>query len=352
MKKIVVPLKNRSYPIFIDNGALGQLRPLLKKKQAQKIVILTNSTLNKLYGHLLKKQVSKYEVCWITIPDGEKYKNSATLEKIYKQLAQKKIDRKTILITFGGGVVGDIGGFIAATYLRGIPYIQIPTTLLAQVDSSVGGKTGIDLPYGKNLVGAFYQPQAVIIDTKFLKTLPRREYLCGLAEVIKYGLLGNALFFRYIEKNHSLILKKNSQVLKKLIATSCAMKAHIVGHDEKESGLRSLLNLGHTLAHSIETLTNYSRIHHGEAVAMGLGYSALFSLKKGWLTKEEHKRILGLLKKLNLPTQWPKLNRKKYQHVLSLDKKAVGKKINYVALKKIGKAFLIPLTVEEITKFI
>lgn len=352
MKKIIVPLKNRPYPIFIGNGALNQLRPFLKKKQIKKIVIITNTILYKLHGLLLKKQVSNYTVCWIIIPDGEKYKKSATLEKIYNQLAQKKIDRKTILITFGGGVVGDIGGFVAATYLRGIPYIQIPTTLLAQVDSSVGGKTGIDLPYGKNLVGAFYQPQAVIIDTNFLQTLPQREYLCGLSEVVKYGLLGDAPFFQYLEKNSSLILKKNSRALQKLIAISCSMKAHIVGRDEKEVGLRSLLNLGHTLAHGIETLTGYSRIHHGEAVAMGLAYAAFFSFKKGWITQIEQKRILELLQKLNLPTQWPKLNRKKYQRVLSLDKKAMGKKINYVALKKIGGAFLVPLTVEEITKFI
>lgn len=354
MKTLKVNLGDRSYPILIGSGTIKKILSLTQKHfGSSKIVILTNRTLAKLYQSKIQKLFSKNaEVSWVIIPDGEKYKTLATVEKIYHQLCQQKTDRHSGLIALGGGVVGDIGGFVAASYLRGIPFIQIPTSLLAQVDSSVGGKTGVDLPFGKNLVGAFYQPKAVIIDLDFLKTLPQRELCCGLSEVIKYGILGDEKFFCYLEKQMDSILKLNQTALTRIIYRSCEMKAEIVAEDEKEKGKRALLNLGHTLGHAIETLTGYEKIHHGEAVSMGMVYAALLSEQQNLSPRSELPRIKNLLEKTGLPTQWPRLKPSQYAKVMANDKKAVGKMIQYVSIRKIGEAELIKLSPKEIAQYI
>lgn len=354
MKQIRVSLGDRSYRITIGRGALKDLSRGLKQSfPTDRFVVLTNKTIYRLYQSLIEKKLGRRQkIPWIVIPDGEKYKNLKVVETIYHRLTKIGADRKTGLVALGGGIVGDIGGFAAATYMRGIPYIQVPTTLLAQVDSSVGGKTGIDLPSGKNLVGSFYQPMWVLIDTHFLKTLSRREFLCGLSEVVKYGILWDEDLFCFIEKNVGKILSLNHNILERIIARSCAIKAEIVSRDEKEAGLRSLLNLGHTLGHAIETLSGYRRIRHGEAISRGMVYAAMLSFERGYCSMKDVERIYLLLRKLGLPIQWPPYSKRLYNKVIALDKKAVGNQIRFIAIKGIGKAYPIKLTVEEITRYL
>lgn len=354
MKEVLVKLGPRSYAITIGKGVINQLSKGLKQRfTSTKVVILTNTTIYKLYRDVLEKKLSKsHLLSWIVVPDGEKYKRLETLQRIYTQLTKIKADRKTPLIAFGGGVIGDMGGFAAATYLRGIPFIQIPTTLLSQVDSSVGGKTGVDLPEGKNLVGAFYQPQWVLIDTNFLNTLPKRELLCGLSEVIKYGLLWDAKFYNFLKDNNNKILKLNAAAMESIIHRSCEIKAEIVSKDEKETkGLRALLNLGHTLGHAIETLSGYQKIQHGEAVSMGMVFAAILSYKLGHLSLKEVDDIISTLQKFHLPTQWPRLNKQKLAKTISLDKKAEASLVNFVLLKKIGRAFTQKLAPQKIVEY-
>ncbi len=355
MITVPVKLKERSYNIDIGAGLLRSLPQKLPSFfPSRRFVIVTNTTLARLYRKKIDKLLSgkNFSYQWIVIPDGEKYKTLATVEKIIRQIIHFRGDRKTGLVALGGGVVGDVGGFVASIYMRGIPFIQIPTTLLAQVDSSVGGKTGVDLESGKNLVGAFYQPRWVLIDTDFLKTLPQREYLCGLAEVVKYGVIRDEKFFKFLESNISGILKLNSKVLGTIIRRSCAIKAHIVSQDEREGGLRVLLNFGHTLAHAIETLSGYSRIHHGEAVSMGMVYATGLSFMEGLCSEDVYFRLIRLLVALGLPTAWPDYPKKKYAQCIQLDKKSSGRRVQYIAVKKMGQAFDQDLAVDEIVKYI
>lgn len=354
MKIIRVSLGKLSYPILIGKGIIKNLHSNLKKYlDLQNIIILTNPKIQKLYQKKINsifKNKSTYH--WLTIPEGENHKNLQTVEKLYHRLLALGANRKTGLIALGGGVIGDIAGFVAATYMRGIPYIQVPTTLLAQVDSSVGGKTGVDLPEGKNLVGSFYQPRFVLIDTDFLSTLPDREFLCGLSEVIKYGIIWDSVLFSFIEKNGKRILSHHPASLAKIIARSCEIKAHIVSRDEKEAGLRALLNFGHTLGHAVEALSGYQKIHHGEAVARGMVYATHLSSHLGLSTPQEVPRIKNLLEKIGLPTQLPSYLRNAYQRAVAKDKKSVGEKINFIALKKIGKVVIHPLTPQKIVQLI
>ncbi len=351
MKTIRVNLKERSYDIHTGHHILGTLTDfLLREFPKSKIIVLTNKKIARLHKSKLDHALKGIDTSWIYMADGEQHKNSKTLNTIYEELSKKRINRKDILIAFGGGVIGDMGGFAAATYMRGIAYIQIPTTLLAQVDSSVGGKTGIDLKSGKNMVGAFHQPSLVVADSQFLKTLPKRELRCGLSEVIKYGILWDANFFRYLEKNIGKILSLDHNALTQIIARSCEIKAEIVAQDEKESGIRALLNLGHTLGHAIETISGYSKFLHGEAVSIGMVFAAHLSFKNGWCQSEDGVRITSLLKKAGLPVKWPVFKSKVYEKVLLSDKKASDDTISYVAIKKIGKTFLTPLKAGEVTQ--
>ncbi|MBI4412160.1 MAG: 3-dehydroquinate synthase [Deltaproteobacteria bacterium] len=354
MKTIRVSLGPRSYPITIGKGAIRSLPGGLKKFfPSDRYVILTNRTIARLYRPRIRRILKTTKpLGWIVIPDGERHKNPKTVAGIYERLVQLKADRKTGLVALGGGVVGDIGGFVAATWLRGIPYIQVPTTLLAQVDSSVGGKTGVDLSSGKNLVGAFHQPVWVLIDTNFLRTVPRREFLCGLSEVVKYGIIRDESFFRFLEKNIGKILNLDHNALIHIIGRSLKIKADIVSRDERESGLRSLLNFGHTLGHAIETLSGYRRIHHGEAVSRGMVYSAVVSYERGLCPMGVVDRIYNLLRKIGLPVRWPDYSKKAYARVMAADKKAVGEKIRYIGIRGIGRSVVLPLTVEEITRYL
>lgn len=353
IKKIKVQLPERSYDILIGHQIIQKLFQTKLKKicPSKEIIFISNKTLAPIFRNKIQSILPKsFQAKWILIADGEVHKTLQTVESIYHQLLKLKAHRKTTLIALGGGVIGDITGFVAATYLRGVPFIQIPTSLLAQVDSSVGGKTGVDLKEGKNLVGAFYQPQIVLIDSFSLKTLPHREFLCGLSEIIKYGLIWDKNFFEKIEKNKKAILNKELKIIHELIHRSCQIKAEIVSLDEKESGLRSLLNLGHTLGHAIETLSGFGKILHGEAVAMGMVYAAKLSEEKGYTKEKISQRLVDLLDFFNMPSQWPIYSKKSYQKVLKLDKKASKDTINYIALRKIGKAFISKLSATEITQ--
>lgn len=354
MKQIRVNLKERSYNVTIGPGASSLLRSGLKKIfQSRQLVVLTDRRVARLHRSRLEKILKKsFKTSWIVIPDGEREKNLQRVSRIYRDMVRNGITRNSALIAFGGGVVGDIGGFVAATYLRGIPFIQLPTTLVAQVDSSVGGKTGVNLPEGKNLVGVFYQPRWVVIDTHFLKTLPTGKFRCGLAEVIKTAIIGDEKLFTFLEKNVGKISRLNDNALVFIVERSVRVKASIVSRDEKEGGLRAVLNLGHTLGHAIETIGRYSAHDHGEGVAIGLAYAALLSLKKGLCFKQTTGRIVSLLERFRLPVQQPGYSRRRIARAMASDKKGNGAVIRYIAIRRIGTVIPVPLTIREITRWI
>lgn len=342
MQTLTVELGDRSYPIHIGQDLLGRadlILPHLKRKQ---VAVVTNTTvaplyLEKLSGTLRAQGVN---ILPIVLPDGEQYKNAEVLNTIYDALLGNRCERSATLIALGGGVVGDMTGYAAATFLRGVPFIQIPTTLLSQVDSSVGGKTGINHPLGKNMIGAFYQPQLVLADTDTLNTLPDRELSAGIAEVIKYGLIRDPDFFTWLETNMHLLLERNPQALGYAIYRSCQNKAVVVAADEKESGERALLNLGHTFGHAIENGMGYGVWLHGEGVAAGTMLAAELSRRMGWLSGSDVQRIEHIFKAGNLPTKAPALGVDKYLDLMGLDKKVADGKIRLILLKAIGKAVM------------
>ncbi len=338
--EILVPIKDRSYSIYIDQGLLGNLELLLPHIPKKRVSIVTNTTVAPLYLERVTRllQASGVECEAIILPDGEKYKTFESINAIYDFLLKNRCERTTPIIALGGGVIGDMTGFAAATYLRGVPFIQIPTTLLSQVDSSVGGKTGINHPLGKNMIGAFYQPQIVLIDTSTLETLPDRELSAGLAEVIKYGLIRDLPFLKWIENNLDALLARNVEALKYAIARSCENKAAVVGVDERESGERAMLNLGHTFGHAIESGMGYGVWLHGEAVAAGTIMAADLSHRMGWISAEDVVRIRELFKRANLPIVAPNLGRDKYIDLMGMDKKVESGKLRFVLLKELGKA--------------
>jgi len=342
MQTLHIQFEDRSYPIYIGEGLLSQIKciePHLKQKH---VAIVTNTTVAPLYLdpllNLLKQNGIK--AFPIILPDGESYKNQETLNLIYDALLKEKCERTVTLIALGGGVIGDMTGYAAATYLRGVPFIQIPTTLLSQVDSSVGGKTGINHPMGKNMIGAFYQPQCVIADIDTLKTLPQREFSAGMAEVIKYGLIRDEAFFDWLEKNIEVLMKLNPSLLIEAIKRSCQNKADVVEMDEHESGVRATLNLGHTFGHAIENAMGYGVWLHGEAVATGMVMAANLSKLMGWLKDAEFNRIIKLLKEAKLPIDPPKINEDQYMSLMSMDKKVVDGKIRLVLQRGIGDSVI------------
>ncbi|MDP3259447.1 MAG: 3-dehydroquinate synthase, partial [Thermodesulfovibrionales bacterium] len=273
MDKIRVKLGERSYDICIGSNILGKIGPKLKSfNSSPKTAIISNPTVYRLYGKKVLNSIksSGFDVIPVIIPDGEKYKDISIVQKIYGELLRHRLDRKSTLIALGGGVIGDITGFVASTYMRGIDYIQIPTTLLAQVDSSVGGKTGVNHKLGKNMIGTFYQPKLIWIDIDILKTLPQKEFFAGLAEVIKYGVIWDAKLFAFLENNRDKIVRLDRKALIHIIKCSCQIKAEVVSKDEREAGLRAILNYGHTIGHAIETATGYKKYLHGEALAIGM----------------------------------------------------------------------------------
>jgi 3-dehydroquinate synthase len=343
MEEITVNLGERSYPIYIGRNNLDMVGELMKKKGLHgKAACVTNTTVGKLYGKRVLDSLGKagFDVFRIDIPDGEEHKCLEWLTYIYDKLTEYKMERQSPIVALGGGVVGDIAGFAAATYLRGVPYIQVPTTLLSQVDSSVGGKTGVNHPKGKNLIGAFYQPNMVLLDVAVLKTLEERDIKAGFAEVIKYGIIGDAGLFSFLEANYADVLNLGDALLY-VVKTSCGIKARVVEVDEKEAGIRSILNFGHTFGHAVETMTGYKELRHGEAVAFGMAAAARLSFKLGLCSKDVCKRIERLLAKVTLPIKLSdiddQLSASELFKVVELDKKAAGGKIKYVMVEDIGK---------------
>jgi 3-dehydroquinate synthase len=314
------------------------------KNHADRYVIITDSNVNPLYGEMVRARLGEtaLPVDIVEIPAGEPSKSLNIVLDVARQLVRLKVSRKSLLIALGGGVVGDVAGFIASIYMRSIPYVQIPTTLLAQVDSSVGGKTGVDLPEGKNLLGTFYQPKAVYIDLSFLKTLSDRDFANGLAEIIKYGIIGDNNLFEFLESESDGIKKRNSSLMKSLVGRSCKIKADIVEMDEKELGLRRILNFGHTLGHALESATDYG-LSHGEAVSIGMVGAAKISHRLDHLDGASCQRIVDLIKDYHLPTKIPAgLKTAQIMGFMATDKKAVGGQVRFVLVKKIGAPFVTP----------
>ena len=341
MKKINIQFDERSYPIYIGEGLISNYELISQHILGKKVAIITNETVADIYLKTLMDTVSPHkELISIILPDGESHKSKDSLDSIYTQLLQNKADREITLIALGGGVIGDITGFAAATYMRGVDFIQIPTTLLSQVDSSVGGKTGINHPLGKNMIGAFYQPKCVISDMNVLKTLPTRELSAGLAEVIKYGLIRDNKFFGWLESHIQFLIDLNPEYLIEAVERSCENKAVVVEADEFESGIRAILNLGHTFGHAIEVAQGYGNWLHGEAVGAGMVMAAKLSQSMGWLSDKDVHRIVALIKKAGLPTEPPKISVKKYMQLMMLDKKTKDGQINLVLQKSIGDAVL------------
>ena len=333
-----VSLGDRSYPIFIGSDEIRRA-DIASYISGKKVLIVTNETIAPLYLESLKRQLTDKQVDSVILADGEQYKNLGTLNLIFDQLIGNHHDRKTTLIALGGGVVGDMTGFAAACYQRGVPFIQIPTTLLAQVDSSVGGKTAVNHAMGKNMIGAFYQPQAVIIGTDTLSTLPDREFYAGLAEVIKYGLIVDADFFRWLENNIHLLLQRDKQALAYAIELSCVCKARIVAEDETEQGIRAILNLGHTFGHAIETFQNYKQWIHGEAVAAGMVMAAQLSVISGDLPEADLQRTKALLQHCSLPVAPPAdMTAEDFTQLMLRDKKVLDGQLRLVLLKELGEA--------------
>lgn len=342
MQTLKVELANRSYPIHIGRNLISDANLILPHLKRKHVAIVTNTTVAPLYLDKLSQalQAAGVTVIQIILPDGEAYKNTETLNTIYDVLLQNRCERSTTLIALGGGVIGDLTGYAAATYLRGVPFIQIPTTLLSQVDSSVGGKTGINHPLGKNMIGAFYQPQVVLADIDTLKTLPAREFSAGMAEVIKYGLIRDVQFFSWLEANIERLMVLDETAVSEAIYRSCQNKAEVVARDEHENGERALLNLGHTFGHAIENAMGYGVWLHGEAVAAGTMLAADLSQRLGWLTDAEVRRIHALLTKAKLPLDAPRLGAAKYLDLMQMDKKVADGKIRLVLQQGIGKSVI------------
>jgi len=343
MKQIYVGLGDRSYPIWIGEGILENLTEALNGVSfSKKVAVITNPTVGELYCERVVKTLSDSgrNVTVINLPDGEEYKTLDTLENIYDVLIERKFDRYCGLIALGGGVIGDTVGFAAATYLRGIPFIQIPTTLLSQVDSSVGGKTGVNHPQGKNLIGAFYQPKHVHIDVSVLSTLSEREFVAGMAEVIKYGIIRDSNFFAWLEEHRDALLARKADKLIHAVMISCQIKANVVENDEKEQGIRALLNLGHTFGHAVETLAGYGVIKHGEAVSIGMVMAARVAENLGHCSHEDVKRIRDLLASFNLPVVPPDFTVDDYLSVMQRDKKVKDGIVRVVLNHGIGAADL------------
>lgn len=342
MQTLNVALGERAYPIHIGSGLLSRPELILPHLKAPQVAIVTNTTVGPLYLARVQDllEQNKIKVVPIVLPDGEAYKNSASLNLIYDALLTQRMERKATLIALGGGVVGDLTGFAAATYLRGVPFIQMPTTLLSQVDSSVGGKTGINHPLGKNMIGAFYQPQVVLADTDTLNTLAQRELSAGLAEVIKYGLIRDLPFLEWLETNMDKLLARDPAALSYAIYRSCQNKAEVVAADERESGARALLNLGHTFGHAIENGMGYGAWLHGEAVGTGMIMAAELSQRLGWISAADVARTRALIVKAGLPATAPGLGFDKYLDLMGLDKKVEGGKIRFVLLKALGHAVI------------
>ena len=338
MQQLQVDLGDRSYPIYVGDKLFQQV-DIASAIRGRQVMIVTNETIAPLYLQSLRDQLPDLQVDEVILPDGESFKTLDTLNLIFDALLALKHNRTTTLIALGGGVIGDMTGFAAASYQRGVDFIQIPTTLLSQVDSSVGGKTGVNHPLGKNMIGAFYQPQMVVADTDVLKTLPARELAAGLAEVIKYGLIYDVNFLAWLEQNIEGLNRCEPDLMAYAIKRSCEIKAEVVAQDERESGIRAILNLGHTFGHAIETDQGYGNWLHGEAVGAGMWMAADLSMRMGWLSKADLCRIEDLLKRAHLPVAPPRsMSPERFIELMSVDKKVLEGKLRLVLMTALGQA--------------
>jgi 3-dehydroquinate synthase len=355
MQTVRVELGERSYPIHIGGGILGAVGGRLRDLRfARTAAVITNAVVGPLYLPKVESSLREagFAPTTIELPDGEEHKNLAWLTLIYDRMIDAGMERNSPVIALGGGVVGDMAGFAASTFLRGLPYVQLPTTLLAQVDSSVGGKTGVNHVAGKNLIGTFYQPRFVLVDTQTLKTLPRREFAAGLAEVIKYGVILDPDLFALVERELKAIIALDEAVLTEVIRVCCTLKAMVVGEDERETDYRAILNFGHTVGHAIEALTEYKRYLHGEAVAIGMAFAARVSHGRGTCGAEVVERIVHLLRRAQLPVDMPKdVSGRPLALAIRADKKAAGDKIRFVGIDDIGQTRFDFLSAEEIASF-
>jgi 3-dehydroquinate synthase len=339
MKSLNVALAERSYPIYIGHGLLDQPELLTRHIAGREVMVVTNTTVAPLYLDKVMAMLGGYRAETVILPDGEEYKSLDELNTIFSALLEKRLSRQVTIIALGGGVIGDMAGFAAACYQRGVPFVQIPTTLLAQVDSSVGGKTAVNHPLGKNMIGAFYQPRCVIADTATLDTLDDRQLSAGIAEVIKYGLIRDLEFFHWLEQNMAKLLARDPEALVYAVERSCQNKAEVVAADEHEHGVRAWLNLGHTFGHAIETGMGYGEWLHGEAVAAGTYMAADLSARLGWLTQDDVKRIETMLQQARLPVRGPKaLSVERMKELMAVDKKVQDGRIRLVLLRTIGEA--------------
>ena len=342
MRNVKVPLGNRSYEIMIGTGLLARLGTECARLGLQpRCAIISDTNVARRYGKAAQQTLGRagFDTTLVTVPAGETAKSLKTVQACYDELAAQRLERKSFIVALGGGVVGDLAGFVAATYLRGIAFVQVPTTLLAQVDSSVGGKVGVNLKAGKNLVGAFYQPRLVLCDLDTLASLPKREFRAGLAEVIKYGIIYDSALFRRLERDLPKLLARDPQTLAAVVARCCEIKAEVVRQDETEGGLRAILNFGHSVGHALEAISHYGRYLHGEAISIGQVAAANLSARTLGLPKSEVKRIADLLRRAGLPTE-VRLNaiqQKKLLAAMQLDKKVSGGEIKFVLARRIGK---------------
>lgn len=344
MKVLRIDLADRSYDILIGRNLFNTLADHVPGLSGlRRAVIVTHPSIGNVYGEALARGLKSagLESRTVEIPEGETYKTLASAEVVYDHLMKNACDRDTLMVALGGGVIGDLTGFVAATYQRGVPYLQVPTTLLSQVDSSVGGKTAVNHPLGKNMIGAFYQPRAVIIDLDTLKTLPADEFRAGMAEIIKYGVIEDPELFAYLEDNVEPILNQDTACLERIIETSCAIKAKVVERDERESNYRMVLNYGHTVGHAIEALTDYARFKHGEAVAIGMIAAARLSHRMGYCDAATVERITALIDRYGLPTQLPEFPARDYIECMYRDKKAREKKIRFILVRALGQVEIV-----------
>ncbi len=347
MQEIRVELGERSYGIFIGADTLRDLGEKVKGLHPSRVAVISNPTVHGFYGARVSDSLSKagFDAPVILIPDGEGYKELLWAYYLFGELLKQRFDRASALIALGGGVIGDITGFVASAYMRGIPFIQVPTTLLAQVDSSVGGKTGVNHPLGKNMIGTFYQPGLVWADISTLASLPKRQFIAGMAEVIKYGVIWDEELFRFLEENREKILNLDRHALEHIIKRSCEIKSEIVSRDEREGGLRAILNYGHTIGHALETATGYTTYLHGEAVAIGMYLEARLSSHLGYMDGGEVERVRSLIAAYGLPSEIRSdVDAEGVLSSMRLDKKAVAGKLKFILPQKIGS-----VTVREVT---
>lgn len=351
MVKIKVDLKEKSYNILVGAEILSDLGKIIREeKWGEDVFIITDPLVNDLYGPVLRKGLKDLKTHVLEVPRGERYKNLKTAARLYDELVKNSAHRDSLIVALGGGVIGDLAGFVAATYMRGVDYIQVPTTLLAQVDAAIGGKTAVNHPKCKNLIGSFYQPKLICIDIQALTTLPAREIITGLAEVVKYGVIDDAEFFKFLEANaHHLstkafespdTLRASLKLWQIIVAESAKIKARVVEKDEKEAGLRMILNFGHTIGHALETLTRYQAYNHGEAVAIGMAAASRLAHLMGLLPLESVSRIEDLLLRIGLPTAVKKISSKKIIEALAIDKKVRRGKVQFVLPERIGRVII------------